>query len=222
MPNATATHTCAVDQMKYSGFDTLKEALDAHRSWIFDKAGGRRADLSGADLSGADLSGTNLTGANLTGANLTGANLSGARLSGADLTGADLSDADLTGAYLGGANLTSANLTGANLTGANLSDAYLSGADLSGASLSDTLRWEQYISDVVPALCIAGGKSLAEVAAAWDCHAWSNCPMKIAFGADSLEEVPAMYRLEVKRFVQFFDAKLIPNPLSPCATGGTE
>ena len=179
--------------VKYSGFDTLKEALESHRVWALGEENGKRADFSGANLSDAFLSEVNLSSANLSGANLSGANLSGANLSGANLSGANLSDAYLSGAYL--------------------SHAYLGGADLKGAYLSGTLKWEQYLSEVVPALCIAGGKSLEEVAAVWNCHSWENCPMHIAFGVNSLIEIPALYQFEAERFVMFFDQKLIPNPI---------
>ena len=90
----------------------LKQVLEAHAKWARGKAGGFRADLSGADLSGADLR---------------SANLSGADLRSADLRSANLRSADLSGAYLSGADLRSANLSGADL----------SGADLSGANLRD-------------------------------------------------------------------------------------
>ena len=110
---------------------------------------------------------------------------------------------DLSGAYLSGANLRDANLSGAYLRGAYLRGAYLSGA----------LTWEKYLSDLVPALCVAGGKSLAEVAAGWSCHDWSNCPMHIAFDAPTQADVPALYRREAELFITLFDAGLIPNPL---------
>jgi hypothetical protein len=168
------------------------------------------ADLSRADLSRADLSGANLLGADLLGADLSGADFSGANLSRADLSRAYLLDADLSGADLSGADLSGANLSGANLSGANLS-----GANLSGAYLSDGMKWEKYLSELVPALCTAGGKTLEEVAAAWDCHSWQNCPMAVAFDVHYLEDVPVLYRREAEFFVMLFDAKIIPNPLTP-------
>jgi len=100
-----------------------------------------------------------------------------------------------------------------DLSGANLSRADLSGADLSGANLSRAIKWERYLAEVVPALCVAGGKSLEEVAAAWDCHNWDNCPMAVAFSVHSLSEVPALYQREAELFVTLFDAKVIPNPV---------
>ncbi len=164
--------------MKYNGFETLQDALAAHKAWVNGEDGAKRLDLSGAYLSGANLSGANLSGANLSGANLSGANLS------------------------------RANLSGANLSGANLSR-----ANLSGANLSRAIKWERYLAEVVPALCVAGGKSLEEVAAAWDCHNWDNCPMAVAFSVHSLSEVPALYQREAELFVTLFDAKVIPNPV---------
>jgi hypothetical protein len=182
--------------------EELKAVLDAHRAWLSDSVTGSRADLSWADLSGADLSGADLSRADLSGANLSGANLSRA----------DLSRADLSGANLSGANLSRASLSRANLSGANLSRANLSGANLSGA-----LTWEQYLSEVVPALLTAGGKTLAEVLATgcWQCHSWENCPTHAALGANSLAEVPAPWRLEAARFIELFDAGAIPMPVLP-------
>ena len=138
------------------------------------------------------------------------ANLRGADLTGANLTGANLRDADL-----GRANLRGANLGRANLRGANLRDADLRGANLGG------YLWEQYLSDVVPTLLTAGGKRVAEVATAetWSCHTWRGdgiaCPIGTAFGCDSLDGVPLLYREQAERFIQFFDAGLIPRPELP-------
>ena len=106
----------------------LKQVLEAHAEWARGKAGGFRADLSGADLSGADLSGANLRSANLSGADLRSANLRSANLRSANLSGADLRSA-----YLRSANLRSANLSGAYLRSAYLRSADLRSADLSGA-----------------------------------------------------------------------------------------
>jgi len=167
------------------------------------------ANLRGADLRGADLVGANLRGADLRGADLVGANLRGAYLVGANLRGAYLGDADLVGAnlrgaYLGDADLGDADLVGANLRGANLRDATMPGGE----------TWEQYLADVVPALLVAGGRPLAEVATekAWVCHSWDNCPMAAAFGCDSIDGVPLLYRPRAVEFIQFFDARLIPRP----------
>ena len=195
--------------VKYSGFDTLKEALDAHRAWILNKEDGKCANLSRADLNGAYLRGADLNGADLSSANLSGVNLSSANLSGVNLSDAYLSGANLSGAYLRDANLSRANLSRTDLSGANLI-----GVKLSGAKLENGLSWEKYLSEVVPALCVAGGKSLEEVAAVWDCHSWKNCPMHIAFGVNSIEKIPALYQFEADRFVRFFDQKLIPRPIA--------
>jgi len=175
---------------------------------VVEAAVAAQADLTGAYLKGADLTGAYLTGADLTGAYLKGADLTGAYLKGADLKGADL-----TGAYLTGADLTGADLTGAYLTGADLT-----GADLKGADLNE--KWEDYLSIVVPALCTAGGRTLEEVAAAWECHSWENCPMHVAFnGAKSPSDsrVPMILRPRVEQFVQLFDQGLIPNPCPTAA-----
>ena len=66
----------------------LDAVLASHAAWLCDKAGGVRANLTGANLWGADLTGANLWGADLTGANLAGANLAWANLTGANLAGA--------------------------------------------------------------------------------------------------------------------------------------
>ena len=142
--------------MIYNGFDTLKEALDAHIAWRQDSSKGKRLDLSGANLIGADLS------------------------------------------------------------RANLRDANLRGADLGGADLIDGFKWEQYLSELVPALLTAGGKTLAEVVTqSWDCHSWENCPMAVAFGVHEIADIPLLYQREAAFFIQLFDAKQIPNPLAP-------
>jgi len=105
---------------------------------------------------------------------------------------------------------------GANLGGADLGDANLGGADLGGARLETGETFAQYVESVVPALCTAGGRTLEEVAAAWDCHSWDNCPMRVAFnGAASPDDdcVPPLLRPRVHQFLRLFDAKLLPNPL---------
>ena len=113
------------------------------------------------------------------------------------------------------ANLIHADLSGANLIGANLIGANLIGANLSGANLPPGYKWERYLAEVVPALLTAGGKTLEEVVgASWECHSWTNCPMAVAFGVQSLEDIPLLYRREAEFFVQVFDARLVPNPLA--------
>ena len=144
-----------------------------------------------------------LTGADLTGAVLRGAVLRGADLRGADLTDADLGDADLAGADLAGAVLTRAVLTGAVLTR----------AVLTGAVLRDGVTtWEQYKTVLVPALLVAGGRSLDEVAnlETWNCHNWTNCPAHAAFGANTIAEVPPLYRELANDFIRYFDSGLLP------------
>jgi hypothetical protein len=174
------------DDLKYSGFATIREALDAHAAWLRGEKDGLRANLSGANLSGANLSGANLSRANLSGANLSGANLSRANLSGADLSGADLSRANLSGAK-----------------------------EFNDALIGPGIKWSAYVAEVVPALLVAGGKTLEAVAEHWDCHTWENCPIAFAFDAPTLNCVPALYRREAELFINLFDAKLIPNPCAP-------
>jgi hypothetical protein len=197
----------------------------------------KKANLYGANLYGANLDGANLTRANLDGANLTRANLDGANLIRANLTranldGANLTRANLYGANLDGANLTRANLYGANLDGANLTRANLDGANLDGANLTranldpstklDTGEtFEVYLRDVLPALCAAGGRPIAEIITAqnWDCYSWDNCPMAEAFRVHSEEHVPPLLRPRVRQFIHLFDAKLIPLDKARAAAG---
>ena len=172
----------------------LQQAVSAH------------ADLAGAVLRGAVLRGADLTGADLRDAVLRGADLRGADLRGADLRGADLRDADLRGA----------DLTGADLTGADLRDADLRGADLRGAQnlrLPTGETWDEYLTETVPALLTAGGKSLESFSEHWQCHDWTNCPMAHAFDAPTMEDVPILLRPRAEQFIQFFDANQIPWPL---------
>ena len=122
------------------------------------------------------------------GANLRGADLRGVNLWGADLWGADLGGADLGGANLGGAKMNEATILPAGY------------------------RWDVYLSEVVPALLVAGGRSLAMVAASWSCHEWTNCPMAVAFDVHNLDDVPPLYRREARQFVQLFDAGLLSVP----------
>jgi uncharacterized protein YjbI with pentapeptide repeats len=182
----------------------------------------RNAALGGADLRDADLWGANLRDADLQGADLRGAKLRGAKLRGATLRNADLrnailQDADLWGANLRdadlqGADLRRAKLRGAELQGAKLQGANLCGVKLQGATLPEGVTWEQYVTEVVPALLVAGGRPLTEVATAehWACHTWTNCPMHAAFGAASLGEVPDAHREAAALFIQRFDAGLLP------------
>lgn len=112
-----------------------------------------------------------------------------------------------------------ADLTGADLAGAVLTGAVLRGADLRDAVLRDGYtRWEEYKKEVVPALCMAGGRSLDEVAnpETWACHRWGSdgkamgCPMATAFNVKAVAEIPAMYRQLANDFIQLFDQHLIP------------
>ena len=176
----------------------------------------RGADLSRADLNGADLSRANLRGADLQVANLSGADLSRASLSRAvlrwaDLSRANLNEADLSRAKLSGADLNGASLSEANLSGASLSGAKLSGASLSRAVLPNGETYEDFIA-AMPRLLTAGGKTVNEVAQHWDCHSWENCPMRAAFGASSLIDVPEEWRERANLFVTLFDAGVLPCP----------
>ena len=112
------------------------------------------------------------------------------------------------GADLGGANLRGADLGGANLGGADLRDAKMN----ERTTLPAGYKWDVYLSEVVPALLVAGGRSLAMVAASWSCHEWTNCPMAVAFDVHNLDDVPPLYRREARQFVQLFDAGLLSVP----------
>ena len=109
---------------------------------------------------------------------------------------------------------------------ANLSGAYLSGADLSGANLrSATLStgetFERYLAEVVPALCVAGGRAVADVVTPehWACNSWDNCPMAAAFGVHGPEECPPLLRPRVTQFIHLFDHGLIPLASARAACG---
>ena len=196
--------------------DTLHNTLRLHRLWVQDGTGAR-ADLQSANLQdtylqGVKLQGAHLRGAILQGAHLLNADLRSADLQGAFLQGADLRHADLRHADLRGTILQDAALQDADLEGALLQDADLRGTRLAGALLPTGESYEVYLTQVVPALCTVAGVPLHEVAAAWDCHAWDNCPMAVAFGVDALWEIPLLYRPRVEQFVQLFDAGLLPCP----------
>ena len=202
-------------------FETLKDCVQKAIKLQADlqeadlqEANLQGADLWGADLQGADLRGADLRGADLQGADLQGANLRGANLRGADLQGANLQGANLQGVNLLGANLWGANLWGANLQGANLQRADLQRANLRKANLPTGEKWEEYLSDVVPALLTIGGKTISQVIASncWDCHSWENCPMAFAFDVKSVFQISILHRPRAEQFIQLFDAKLIPCP----------
>ncbi len=111
--------------------DELKEALEAHKRWVWsDGKEGEKADLGNTDLEGANLQGAHLSFAKLQKAKLGDAKLQKANLQGANLQGAHLSRAKLQGAHLSFANLQKADLGYANLQGAHLRGANLRGADL--------------------------------------------------------------------------------------------
>ena len=163
--------------------------------------------------------------ASLRGAFLKGASLENASLENASLEKASLEGASLKGAFLKGASLENASLEGASLENASLEGASLRGAFLKGASLRGALNVEsaiidtgetlgEYIRDVVPVLLTAGGKSIEEVAAAWENHGWDNCPMAVAFGIHDPNAAPALWRHRVRQFVTLFDSGLLPKPVA--------
>ena len=120
---------------------------------------------------------------------------------------------DLCGADLRWADLRWADLRWANLCEANLSGVDLREVDLRGANLPTNESWEDFLSIVVPALLIAGGKTLESCKEHFQCHSWNNCPMSHAFNGQSIKDVPMLLRPRVEQFIQFFDANLITWPL---------
>jgi len=172
----------------------LRKILDLHAQAVEGAVGGVRANLDHTDLAYAKLRG----------ADLRGATLKGARLRFADLRGANLRRADLRGA----------DLLGANIEGVFFRETKLRGADLRCATFGYGVTWEVYLAEVVPALLQAGGRALDEVATKerWACRSWRNCPISAAFGCASFRDVPALYRGEAGRFIELFDAGLIPLP----------
>ena len=123
----------------------LKEILEKHKKWLYDRDGGERANLSGVNLCGmnlscanlnrADLSAANLSNADLHNANLHNANLSEASLRNANLCCTNLSGADLSNADLSKANLRNVNLSGADLYRTDLNNSDLQSANLNGSDL---------------------------------------------------------------------------------------
>jgi hypothetical protein len=165
-------------------------------------------------LVGADLHRVFWREANLHGMDLSKADLRNADLEGAALDGTNLQGAKLQGASLQGARLQAASLQGVNFQWASLDQVGMHGVNLEGAILEDGIRWETYITAVVPALLQAGGRSLAEVLATgcWGCDTWEHGPLAEAFGVHRLEDIPPLYRWQAERFLRFFRAGLLPIP----------
>ena len=143
-----------------------------------------------------------------------GASLDGANLVGASLDGASLVGASLVGANLGGASLVRASLVGANLGGASLFRANLDGASLGDSTRLDTGEtWKEYLTQTLPTLLTAGGKTLASFTEHWVCHTWDNCPMAHAFDTKNINGIPILLRPRADQFINLFDSKMIPWPL---------
>ena len=75
----------------------LKEIITAHRAWLRNERGGRRADLSLKVLRDLNLKGLNLPKAKLTGIQLINCDLSGANLRECDLFAANLAGSRFIG-----------------------------------------------------------------------------------------------------------------------------
>jgi hypothetical protein len=199
----------------------LRRIIRSHRLWTFMHPDGEQAILIEANLYEADL-----THVDLRQADLRGADLEGADLSEADLSEANLDGCTLLGAVVGATRLRNATLRDADLSNAYLLDADLTGADLAGAHMSKSTflptgeTWEEYCTEVVPALLTAGGKSLEEVVSYWHGLTWPNCPLAVAFGVSALEDVPALYRPRAEQFAQLYDAGLLRKPKVPTPQAG--
>ena len=76
----------------------LDKILTAHKKWMKNEKGGRRADFRGDDLSGSDFKDTGLRHANFRGADFRGAGLLAANFMAANLLAANLTGADIRGA----------------------------------------------------------------------------------------------------------------------------
>ncbi len=61
-------------------------------------------------------------------------------------------------------------------------------------------------------LLTGGGKTIAEVAAAWDCHTWDDCPLHVAYGVSCIGDLPDEYQADGALFVSLFDDNMIPRP----------
>ena len=76
------------------------------------------------------------------------------------------------------------------------------------------LQIDVLLVTTVDTVFAAGGKTVEELLAAgcWDCHEWTNCPMACAFGVQSLDDIPLLFKPRVEQFIQLYDAKLLPRP----------
>ena len=90
---------------------------------------------------------------------------------------------------------------------------------MENAHLETGETFREYIDDVLPAFLTAGGKSLEEVAAGWECYSWDNCPVAIAFGCHAIDGVPKLLRPRAEQFIRLFDARLLPNPVQKTREG---
>src|SRR5689334_4419494 len=110
--------------------DQLKAILVAHRAWLRNKRGGRRADLSLKTLRDLKLPNLQLPRAKLTGVQLINCDLSHAKVNECDFFAANLA-----GTKFVGADCRDSDFRGANLMGADFSEAQLSGTDFREGSL---------------------------------------------------------------------------------------
>lgn len=74
---------------------------------------------------------------------------------------------------------------------------------------------------IVP-LLEGGGKSINEIVASgcWKCHDWTNCPLHCAYGANSIDDLPAERRADGAIFISLFDAKMLACPVAIAAATG--
>src|SRR5262249_50991082 len=100
----------------------LRAIITAHKRWLRNERGGKRADFTWRSFHGLDLRNAALSRAKLTGAQLIRCDLSQAKLVEADLFGINLTES-----VLRHADCRNANFRGAHLPGADFSDAKLTG-----------------------------------------------------------------------------------------------
>jgi hypothetical protein len=77
-----------------------------------------------------------------------------------------------------------------------------------------TLDAYQAAGGPMEGLLVAGGVSIEEVlqSGAWDCHDWSNCPLHVAHGVETVEELPRNLQPEGSRFLRLFDGGFLRRP----------
>jgi len=96
--------------------ESLKLILDDHKTWLSDKADGKRADLSNYNLQHFNLRKVNLKDAIMRNVDLSFSILEDAKLGNVDLEGSDIVRANLNGINLSHANLSHTDLRESNIS----------------------------------------------------------------------------------------------------------